>query len=166
MLYYKATAGCGVGMFVGVSARRRAAPVTLILGRVAALPPPSAAFLSPSPPAAHSPGPSVCLAPSSRPPARPPPRTVSVLPSPCAALFCWASGRTLPLSLSPSSLFLYTLPPHPLFSQEQRLLCRPSMVLLLRLAAVDVRGRRRRLSRCGVARPPLLPPRMPPYLHV
>jgi hypothetical protein len=37
MLYYKATAGCGVGMFVGVSARRRAAPVTLILGRVAAL---------------------------------------------------------------------------------------------------------------------------------
>ena len=37
MLYYKATAGCGVGMFVGVSARKRAAPVTLILGRVAAL---------------------------------------------------------------------------------------------------------------------------------
>ena len=100
MLYYKATAGCGVGMFVGVSARKRAAPVTLILGRVAALPPPSAAFLSPSPPAAHSPVPSVCLAPSSRPPARPPPRTVSVLPSPCAALFCWASGRTLPPSLS------------------------------------------------------------------
>ena len=31
MLYYKATAGCGVGMFVGVSARKRAAPVTLIL---------------------------------------------------------------------------------------------------------------------------------------
>jgi hypothetical protein len=27
MLYYKATAGCGVGMFVGVSARKRAAPV-------------------------------------------------------------------------------------------------------------------------------------------
>ena len=73
MLYYKATAGCGVGMFVGVSARKRAAPVALILGRVAALPPPSAAFLSPSPPAAHSPVPSVCLAPSSRPPARPPP---------------------------------------------------------------------------------------------
>ena len=47
MLYYKATAGCGVGMFVGVSARKRAAPVALILGRVAALPPPSAAFLSP-----------------------------------------------------------------------------------------------------------------------
>ena len=46
MLYYKATAGCGVGMFVGVSARKRAAPVALILGRVAALPPPSAAFLS------------------------------------------------------------------------------------------------------------------------
>ena len=44
MLYYKATAGCGVGMFVGVSARTRAAPVTLILGRVAALPPPSAAL--------------------------------------------------------------------------------------------------------------------------
>ena len=41
MLYYKATAGCGVGMFVGVSARKRAAPVTLILGRVAALPTPS-----------------------------------------------------------------------------------------------------------------------------
>ena len=48
MLYYKATAGCGVEIFVGVSARKRAAPVTLILGRVAALPPPSAAFLSPS----------------------------------------------------------------------------------------------------------------------
>ena len=31
MLYYKATAGCGVGMFVGVSARKRAAPVALIL---------------------------------------------------------------------------------------------------------------------------------------
>ena len=29
MLYYKATAGCGVGMFVGVSARKRAAPVAL-----------------------------------------------------------------------------------------------------------------------------------------
>ena len=55
MLYYEATAGCGVGMFVGVSARKRAAPVTLILGRVAALPPPSAALLSPSPPTAHSP---------------------------------------------------------------------------------------------------------------
>ena len=53
MLYYKATAGCGVGMFVGVSACKRAAPVALILGRVAALPPPFAAFLSPSPPAAH-----------------------------------------------------------------------------------------------------------------
>ena len=39
MLYFKATAGCGVGMFVGVSARKRAAPVALILGRVAALPP-------------------------------------------------------------------------------------------------------------------------------
>ena len=36
MLYYKATAGCGVGVFVGVSARKRAAPVALILGRVAA----------------------------------------------------------------------------------------------------------------------------------
>ena len=44
MLYYKATAGCGVGMFVGVSARKRAAPVALILGRVAALPPPSDLF--------------------------------------------------------------------------------------------------------------------------
>ena len=161
MLYYEATAGCGVGMFVGVSARKRAAPVALILGRVAALPPPSAAFLSPSPPAAHSPVPSVCLAPSSRPPARPPPRTVSVLPSPCAALFCWASGRTLPPSLSPSSLFLYTLPPHPLFSRVRgRLLYRPSVVLLLRRAAVDVRGRRRRLSRSakpGVNRPQAIP---------
>ena len=37
MLYYKATAGCGVGMFVGVSARKRAAPVTLILGAVCAV---------------------------------------------------------------------------------------------------------------------------------
>ena len=69
MLYYKATAGCGVGMFVGVSARKRAAPVALIPGRVAALPPPFAAFLSRSPrPAAHSLVPSVCLAPSSRAP--------------------------------------------------------------------------------------------------
>ena len=47
MLYYKATAGCGVGVFVGVSVRKRTAPViALILGRVAALPPPLAAFLS------------------------------------------------------------------------------------------------------------------------
>ena len=35
MLYYKATAGCGVGVFVGVSVRKRTAPIALILGRVA-----------------------------------------------------------------------------------------------------------------------------------
>ena len=31
MLYYKATAGCGVGVFVGVSVRKSTAPVSLIL---------------------------------------------------------------------------------------------------------------------------------------
>ena len=79
MLYYKATAGCGVGGFVGVSVRKRTAPVSLILDRVAVLPPPLATFPSPSPPAAHSLVPSVCLAPSSLPPAHPPPSTVSAL---------------------------------------------------------------------------------------
>ena len=48
MLHYKATAGCGVGFFVGVSVRKRTAPVALILGRVAVLPPPLATFPSPS----------------------------------------------------------------------------------------------------------------------
>ena len=95
MLYDKATAGCGVWFFVGVSVRKRTAPVALILGRVAVLPPPLATFPSPSPHVAHSLVPSVCLAPSSLPPARPPPRIASAPLSPCAALFFWASHRTL-----------------------------------------------------------------------
>ena len=33
MLYYKATAGCGVGVFVGVSVRKRTAPIFAILKR-------------------------------------------------------------------------------------------------------------------------------------
>ena len=58
MLYYKATAGCGVGMFVGVSARKRAAPVTPSLyhprGVRLSIPlsppfPPLRSFLFPSP---------------------------------------------------------------------------------------------------------------------
>ena len=67
MLYYKATAGCGVGGFVGVSVRKRTAPVALILGRAAVLPPPLATLPSPSPPVARSLVSSVCLAPSSLP---------------------------------------------------------------------------------------------------
>ena len=70
MLYDKATAGCGVGVVVGVSMRKhkRTAPVALILGRAAVLPPPLATLPSPSPPVARTLVPSVCLAPSSLPP--------------------------------------------------------------------------------------------------
>jgi hypothetical protein len=39
MLYYKATAGCGVGVFVGVSVRKRTAPIALILDHASVLPP-------------------------------------------------------------------------------------------------------------------------------
>ena len=66
MLYYKATTG-GRG-FVGVSVRKRTAPVSLILGRAAVLPPPLSTAPSPSPPVARSLAPSVYLAPSSHAP--------------------------------------------------------------------------------------------------
>ena len=95
MLYYKATAGCGVGMFVGVSARKRAAPVTLILGRVAALPPPSAAFLLPGyritssllrhPLHTHRSHPYALL----RRPA--PPLVLLLVPYPCSPHLAWPS---------------------------------------------------------------------------
>ena len=69
---------------MGVSVRKRTAPVALILGRAAVLPPPLSTVPSPSPPVARSLVPSVFLAPSSRPPARPPPRILSALLSHCS----------------------------------------------------------------------------------
>ena len=98
MLYYKATAGCGVGTFFGGLgalhvAHRPRCSLSSWVGRVAVSPLPLAAILSPSPPAAHSLVPSLFLAPSSRPPARPPPRIVCYPCSPHLARhsqFSWS----------------------------------------------------------------------------
>ena len=163
MLYYKATAGWWGWVFVGVSDSRCASAPPPLLSSV--LPLPLAAILSPAPPVAHSLVPFVFLAPSSRPPAHPPPRIVSALPS-----LTLRGPLLLGVSSYPPAFFtpLLALPSYPsftlsVFPEEQLLPSRPSGLLLLwRRGSAGCRRCRRLLPRCGVARHPLLPPRMSP----
>ena len=152
MLYYKATASCGAGFFVGVSVCKRTAPVALILVSRAAgccRPRCRPSPLLRHPLHAHWTHPYSLLR---RPP---PPRIVSTLLSCCAAPFSWASHHIRPRLPHPTclALHLHTPPSHPLSSQEQHRPTHPSASLQSWLHGPAGRRRyRRRLPRCGVGR--------------
>ena len=172
MLYYKATAGCGVG---GLWSRCASAPPRVSHpGSCSGVAAPYVARPRPCATRSTLTGPiritSAYLVPLSRPPVCHPPRTVSVpytYPFFFAALFVWASHHTRPPCslqsprLALASPFLHALPSHLLSSQGPPTLF-PAAALphpwlhcprpLCRCCC------RRRLLRCGLRRGASVPP--------